>query len=210
MKIVTLIVSMLLVGGVRAGDSGDNLPVTEYSDTCDYTQYFSKCGDQCLHLAALCECGSSEPFQPWGTDQHCCIPSGGNCIREPGEYGDDGVCSEGRSLPMSSHCNNTDRSLQCYNSYQDSQYIGALSHYTCQHTCVSVHEDMCRGVNWCGKDYEACGPQLRCSYDTLRLNLSSSLAPGHHYCVLPAVGGDGEHFRQGEYMVKNVIKTQLI
>ena len=81
---------------------------------------------------------------------------------------------------MSSYCNNSDRSLQCHNSYQDSQDIGSLSHYTCPHTCVSVRDDMCQGVDWCGSDVQECGPQLRCP--RIKRYLSSSLAPQHRYC----------------------------
>ena len=215
--LVTIIISIVLVSsnGASERDIFPKNPESLYNDTCGYEDsghQSYRCGDQCIQVYANCHCGLETLVEPYLKQQQCCIPSGEACTKEDfGQwYGDDGVCTEGRSLPMSSHCNNTDRSLQCYNSYQDSQYIGGLSHYTCQDTCVSVHEDMCRGVNWCGEDYEECGPQLRCSYDTLRLNLSSSLAPSHHYCVLPAVGGDGEHFRQGEYMVENVIKTRLI
>ena len=91
---------------------------------------------------------------------------------------------------MSVHCNNTDRSLQCHNSYQDSLYIGLYSHYTCPNTCVSVGEDMCQGVKWCWEDYEECGPHLRCHYQKHSLN--SSLSPNHNYC------GDGSR-TSGEY-----------
>ena len=82
---------------------------------------------------------------------------------------------------MSSKCLNTTRELGCFNSYQDSLYIGPQSHYTCPLTCVSLLEDMCRGVNWCGSDVQECGPQLRCS-DTPK-SLNSSLAKEHRYCI---------------------------
>ena len=184
-KTVAALVSMLLMGGVRAGDSGDNLAVTGYTDTCDY-RYNMKCGDQCINRAAKCHCGSSDTFKPSWTDQYCCIPSGGSCTRKPGRRGtDDGFCSEGRKLSMSTPCNNTNRSLQCHNSYQDSQYIFDKSHYTCPHTCVPW-EDMCRGVSWCEGDHEVCGPDLRClpkNYKVKKYELTSSLVHGHHYCL---------------------------
>ena len=147
-------ISILDVGGVRAGDSGYTCVYT------DYTGIYVKC----IHYGAECFCGSSDPsetFRPWSTDQQCCIPSGGSCTRKPGTYHDDGVCSEGRKLSMSTHCENSNRSLQCHNSYQDSQYIGVYSHFTCPNTCVPW-DDMCRGVSWCEGDYEVCGPELRC------------------------------------------------
>ena len=133
MKIVNAIVAMLLVAGVRAGD---NMAATGYTDTCDYTSIYVKCGDQCIYkenpYEANCQCGSSasDSFKPSGSDQYCCIPFGAeSCIlvSSPGfEYV---VCQEGRNLSMSYHCDNTDRSLQCYNSYQDSQYLG-------EHLCL--------------------------------------------------------------------------
>ena len=106
MKTVATVVTMLLVRGVRSGDSADNLAVTGYTDTCDYTDYYVKCGDQCISESALCYCGSSDAFLPYWDDELCCIPSGGSCTKEPGNYGD-GICSEGRTLSMSSHCDNT-------------------------------------------------------------------------------------------------------
>ena len=95
-------------------------------------------------------------FQPERSEQHCCTPSGTHCHID---VWTNGVCRS--------------RSLQCYNSYQDSQHIGEYSHYSCPNTCVSVMNDMCRGVTWCQDDYVDCGPQLRrCSYtryiDTLQ------------------------------------------
>ena len=60
MKIVTVIVLMLLVEAVRAGDSGDMMIVTGYTDTCEYTGLYVKCGDQCIDAYYdKCYCGSS-------------------------------------------------------------------------------------------------------------------------------------------------------
>ena len=99
-------------------------------------------------------------------------------------------------IPISSHCNNSARNLQCYNSYQDSQKISSDSYFTCPDTCVSVTEEMCRGVNWCSSDVQECGPQLRC-YTAVAVSsvfpvdiaferrpLLSNLTDGHHfYCI---------------------------
>ena len=184
---LTVLVTMLLVGGVRAGYTG-------YTDTCNYTGNYVKCGDQCIDYGAECQCGS-DTFLPYYDDLHCCIPSGGTCTRENGTRGDpteDGVCSEGRTLSMSNFCNNANRSLQCYNSFQDSQYIGSKSHITCPNTCVpwQYNHEMCRGVSprWCEGYQEMCGPNFKCppkyleNYVT-RHNITSSLVPGHHYCL---------------------------
>ena len=157
MMIVKITAVMLLLGGVTAVDRDsppDKLgPDPVYNDTCGY--YYSdlnvRCGDKCIYRNADCHCGS-DIFQPSVTEEHCCITSDESCTREPGERYEDGVCSKGRKMSMSSHCNNSDRSLQCFSSYQDSQILSYRSHYTCPHTCVSVLDDMCRGVNWCGSD----------------------------------------------------------
>ena len=154
--VVTVIVTMLLVGGARAGDSGNNMTDTGYRDNCEYAAkkiYDAAdvgCGDICMGANDTCECGLDKIY-PNYNNLRCCIPPGKSCYNR--KYGD-GVCSEGRTLSISSHCgdgNTTqslDRSLQCYNSYQDSQFIGAKSHYTCPHTCVHW-EDMCQGVSSC-------------------------------------------------------------
>ena len=94
-------------------------------------------------------------------------------------------------IPVSSHCDNEDRSLQCYNSYQDSEVIGLYSHFTCPRACVSLMFDMCRGISWCCSDVRECGPQLKCpdSLSSVKLNTTSSLAPDHHVCVADIQAG---------------------
>ena len=124
---------MLLLGGVTAGDIDyplDKLgPDPVYNDTWDYSRAitgYARCGDKCIFEDADCHCGS-DIFRPWVTEEHFCITSEDSCNKEPGWRGDgDGVCSKGRKLSMSSHCNNSDRSLQCHNSYQFFQEGAAL------------------------------------------------------------------------------------
>ena len=130
-----------------------------YNDTCAYNDLkFKGCGDLCPQNFADCFCGK-DTIDHVVANQFCCISSGDKCIMDgPWWMGGLVNCSQGMTIPMSSHCNNTVRSLQCYNSYQDSQYIGYYSHYTCSHTCVSVGE-MCQGINWCG-EYEECSSNL--------------------------------------------------
>ena len=83
---------------------------------------------------------------------------------------------------MSTFCNNTNmRDLQCYNSYQDSQYIGPQSHFTCTDTCVHW-KDMCQGVSWCEGDLEVCNPAIRCPPNAGQHHIKSSLVPGHYFC----------------------------
>ena len=192
-----LIQVITLVTCVTGKDFSTNEPVPIYSDTCDYHAY-DRCGDQCIlnyKRGGGCYCGSSSFHVNFWKEQ-CCIASEERCISEDsgetnseGDVIYDGVCSEGEIKPISSKCNNTDRTLQCYNSYQDSRFVNSDSHYTCPHTCVSLYKDMCRGVSWCGSDVQECGPQLICAgdktsddhYDIIN-NLNFSLAPEHHYC----------------------------
>ena len=125
-----------------------------FKDTCNYTDYFKRCGDACISLFANCYCGY-DAEEPVSSFQHCCISSDTKCTS--------GVCPDGIILPLSVACNKTtDRSLKCKNSYQDSQFLGIWSHYTCPNLCVP-EEDMCQGVSWCDSDVEECGPQIRCS-----------------------------------------------
>ena len=170
--------------------NSDDLMVTRYTDLCDYADDSISCGDQCIYRGN-CQCGSSEEFA-WYEDDFCCLPSGGNCTKEVRfssvAQKHWGVCSEGKKLSKSSYCENTDRSMQCRNSYQDSQYLSAGSHFTCPHSCV-LWSDMCRGVSLCEGDHEVCGPDLRCppkddDYQIVtRHKQTSSLVSGHHYCL---------------------------
>ena len=129
---------ILFIGGVTARDKESFLNKLQqsqnFSDTCNY-KYVKRCGDQCVFLQADCYCGSDTL---WGSypsgnyDEYCCIPSDETCTKEPAEiiFDNDVICSQGQVIPKSSHCNNTERNLQCYNSYQDSLYI-LDPYYTC-------------------------------------------------------------------------------
>ena len=200
---IVMITVMLMRGGFIASD-GDIWPAKLtagpiYNDTCDFSDYLYnvsernvKCGDKCINWEADCFCGS-DIFRPYDNEEQCCITSKMRCTKDDGKYVSDrdGVCSQGKKLPMSIKCDNPTRSLQCHNSYQDSKYVGERSHFTCPQTCVSVLGDMCRGVDWCGSDIKECGPQLRCyapcdtsncDQNGTKFSLNSSAASGHHYC----------------------------
>ena len=182
MRILASIIPLLVLGGVRAGEG------PAYPDTCSYTRGVM-CGDQFIRDADdYCYCGSytdTDAFQPYYTDEHCCLEPGKTCTR--GQFS--GHCNEGRKLSKSSACNTT-MGPRCYNSYQHSQYISHKAQYTCPNTCVPWQE-MCRGLSWCEGDHQVCGPDLRCPrYGKSGTNTvpkvslsSSSLVPGHHYCI---------------------------
>ena len=181
------LISVLLAGAVRAGNSWDNLADIDY---CDYTGNNVRCGDQCIRLRDDCQCGN-ETIQPFYTYQHCCLPPGGSCTTEPGGRNRWGqlttvaVCNEGRTLSMSSRCENTLYST-CHNAYQDSWYIGPLYHFSCPHTCVLWYE-MCQGLDWCPEELNRCGdPELRCPYYDGRVtkhNITTSAGSAHYYCT---------------------------
>ena len=172
-----------------------------YSDNCEYNnthEASEKCGDLCT--GELCSCGNDK-FSPEFSENYCCIPSNKTCseivykvtkIYQSEIHHWRPECQDGKMLPMSSFCENSDRSLQCYNSYQDSQHIGWFTHFTCPQTCVPW-ADMCQGVTWCPGDQEVCGPQLRCPRGwrvstAIKKSLDSSLVPDHHYCLLNEEG----------------------
>ena len=172
----------VLLAAAGAGDSGDELADTGSRDTCDYRGNV-RCGDQCISMYDFCQCGN-ETIRPWVDDQHCCLSPGGSCTRD----GSNAVCNEGRTLSMSSRCENTNRYLTCHNTYKDSKYIGPKSHFSCPHTCVPW-DDMCRGLDWCPEELNKCGdPTLRCpGYDGFtKHNITTSAGSAHHYCLSTA------------------------
>ena len=191
MQFLSTIISILLVVGARAREPGD----TGYTDTCDYRHNEDShsrkamCGDKCITWSSFCYCGSDPAhpaFRPFYSDYKCCL--------EPGAS-----IGEGRRLHVSAPCNTT-VGVKCYNSYQDSKYLGHKHHYTCPNTCVPWQK-MCQGVRWCEGDLDVCGPDLRCMtefitpghtygsgtvkhiYNVEKLNITSSLVTGHHYCI---------------------------
>lgn len=177
--------SFLLSGGVAA-----NLPF-QTNDTCQYssTRYHQeRCGDKCLkdkYWSTSCQCGSARIRAGAGAgEEMCCIESGSTCSYQ----GENVNCSQGKVIPRSSFCPNTfDKSLECYNTYQESEFIGYKSHYSCPQSCISVRK-ICRGINWCESDVKACGPHLRCpewtNTNTTKYGFNSSLVHNHHTCVI--------------------------
>ena len=77
MRILASIILMLLVlGGVRAGDG------PTYNDTCNYSELGrGMCGDQCIGRDDYCSCLTMTEmtdyaivsFQPYFSDTHCCL-----------------------------------------------------------------------------------------------------------------------------------------
>ena len=147
-----------------------------------------KSSSSLIILRASCQCGDEEIF-PYFSKQQCCIHSNETCSAASHHFGT-GVCSQGVKTPMTSPCENDDRSLRCHNSYQESQYIGDRAHYICPDTCVPM-PDMCQGVSWCQNDVSECGEQLRCPEES-KTFLTSPMTSGHFYC-------DNSVVNNGEY-----------
>ncbi len=210
MRILASIILLLLVlRGVRAGEGPAFNDTCNYAwrEGGRFGRREVMCGNQCIGSGDYCYCGDdifqlpNDVGSPYPTGEHCCLEPGETCNKElHGPCKDLFVqcldktrCSEGRKVSMSSACNTT-MGPRCYNSYQHSQYIGRQSHYTCPDACVPW-EEMCRGVSWCEGDHQVCGPDLRCppqrcslvlclqSHNIKKLSFSSSLVPGHHYCI---------------------------
>ena len=132
-KLVTNFIIIMIYLGTNTSESDifTKKQSVHYNDECYYNDIsFKGCGDLCTYTSFYCFCGN-DIIDHVVANQFCCISSGDKCIMDgPWWMGGLVNCSQGMTLPMSSHCNNTVRSLQCYNSYQDSQYIGMRSHYT--------------------------------------------------------------------------------
>ena len=195
MKILaTIIPLLLLLRGAKAQGQEARLD----PKTCDFTQY-DMCGDSCISSGYACrDCVSGSISL---SNEHCCLEYEESCLYNQNaacscttDIYKDGDCrNKGRTMSHSTPCNTT-MGPQCYNSYHHSLIIGRKAHYTCPDTCVPW-EDMCQGISWCEGDNQACGPDLRCPswYDSdngnnighyiTKLNFSSSLVPGHNFCI---------------------------
>ena len=176
----------------------------QYNDTCQYQDHYIdqniRCGNQCTDRYQKCHCGEEIfkiQYAP-KMEHFCCVPSNVDCSTKRVDRIDrvDGDCSEGLLLPWWRHCNNTDRSQQCHNSYQDSQEIGLYSHYVCPNACVHWSE-MCQGISWCENDVKECNETLRCVSNSIarvsKHKVNSTLAPDHHYCIKAGLINNGEY-----------------
>ena len=147
-----------------------------YSDTCD-TYHLNQflCGDVCLDHLDLCECGSQNLTGGYSNYKYCCALASACTRTKTGAK-----CSSGEVLSYNSHttlpCNATGR---CFNDVLTSQHLYYWAKYTCQDKCTDWR-DMCRGVSFCARDHEACGPELRCPHGAIKLNMPT--IPLRYYC----------------------------
>lgn len=196
---------LVLLGScmVTCGDISPDLPSTviHYSDTCQYSGDYYTCGYRCIWSGTDCECGNTSKVIMRDAQQ-CCVPAeasqgrrGAGFVTKDRQCSrkysyDDAKCAGG-VIGIHELCHS-----RCYNSYIDSEYLGQHAHFPCPDQCVP-YRDMCRGVAWCREELQHCRDRLRCqtykyyvthavfgSTVTLtRHNLTTSLAPSHHYCL---------------------------
>ena len=86
----------------------------------------------------------------------------------------------GTVLSVEESCNGI-----CYNSYQNSKFIGFYAWYSYeeQNVCVPI-EDICQGISLSREDVDICSKQLRCIEDvdyTSKLMKLKKLKE-HFYC----------------------------
>ena len=108
-----------------------------YTDSCDYGPG-ERCGDQCNLAYKDCSCGGEE-FN----------------VRESQTF-----CCNGKQHSINQPCESPNAPSACYNSYQDSEYIGYNAHFSCPDVCAPLL-DMCQGISWCSEDVEVCDENLR-------------------------------------------------
>ena len=147
-----------------------------FTDHCDYAAGDS-CENQCIISLDQCSCGG-ELFNIRDSQSFCC---------------------NGKQQSINQPCTSSN-APSCYNSYQDSEYIGYSSHFSCPDVCVPIL-DMCQGISWCPEDVEVCDENLRIpraiklkdkyTYYNLTIKaekLSISKAANHHYYIHNADG----------------------
>ena len=157
-----------------------------HNDKTDYHNKF-KCGDIDVEAyGGVCECGNSTTMY---TDSiHCCVPppsnSGKKCHVTKTDSFDRVVrasCPNGEVKKLYELCNG-----KCYNSFENSEYIGDNAQYQCSATdqCFPI-KAMCQGVEICSSlsVYDVCDQSLRCRYGyEYRENFTTILVDNHHFC----------------------------
>ena len=108
-------------------------------------------------------------------------------------------CCNGKKQDLSEPCQSLNGPV-CYNSYQESQFLGYNAHFSCPEICVPLL-DMCQGMSWCEQDVNVCNENLTVPrsiqfkaenslYGELieKKSLTNSKAPDHHYYIQNAEG----------------------
>ena len=145
-------------------------------DNCDY-KAGEMCGDTCQRSLDDCSCGE-ETFNIRKSQMFCC---------------------NGTKQKLNEPCQGLNGPA-CYNSYQDSQFLGYNAHFSCPETCVPLL-DMCQGMSFCEEDVKVCNENLTVPssiqftpentfYGKLieKKPLTTSKAPRHHYYIQNAEG----------------------
>ncbi len=145
-------------------------------DSCNYKAY-EMCGETCQHSLDDCSCGG-ETFNIRTSQEFCC---------------------NGTKQKFNEPCQGLNGPA-CYNSYQDSQFLGYNGHFSCPDSCVPLL-DMCQGISFCEEDVKVCNENLKVPSSIQfkagntfygkpieKKNLTSSPVPEHHYYIQNAVG----------------------
>ena len=132
MMVTMMLVLVLLLGSgmVTCRDTSPDLTSTviQYSDTCQYSEDYYRCGDRCTRGYNDCECGNTI-IELRRDAQQCCVPAEDSKGRRgEGVVTDDRHCSQkdwnsnvkcagGVVTGIHDLCHS-----RCYNSYIDSTY----------------------------------------------------------------------------------------
>ena len=167
-------------------------------DNCNYKAGVM-CGETCQHSLDDCSC-DGEAFNIRTSQEFCC---------------------NGKKQKFNEPCQGLNGPA-CYNSYQQSQYLGYNAHFSCPEGCVPLL-DMCQGMSWCEEDVKVCNESLKVPssiqfdpenrfYGKLieKKSLTTSKASGHHYYVQNAEG----KINNGQYDIidrsdENLIETKV-
>ena len=163
-------------GGSCTGSSPEKVSFCKdpSKDNCNY-KAGEMCGDTCQHSLDDCSCGGKS-FNIRTSQEFCC---------------------NGKNQNLSEPCQGLNGPT-CYNSYQDSQFLGYNAHFYCPESCVPIL-DMCQGISWCEEDVKVCNENLKVPssiqfqsentfYGQLVEKKNLSIAPRHHYNIQNAGG----------------------
>ena len=99
MMVTKMLVLVLLSSGmVTCRDTSPDLAsaVIQYSDTCEYSDYYDRCGDRCTDSWRYCYCGNTTINFSEDAQHQCCVPAEDSQGRKgvEGEVTEDRQCTK--------------------------------------------------------------------------------------------------------------------